>query len=206
MHHRHGLIEALCALGFTTYEARTYTGLLEGHGQTAYGLSKITGVPQPKIYEVLRKLEMKGAAVLVNAEPQKFSATSPQELLTRLRTEFEARMEIADSAVAITLSSQGRISEAPEVVTGLYGWESVMGAARNLLSEAREKVYFSAWIPELTELRSQIESAAGKDVFFITLAFGPGKLPNSHGQLYRHRSTLKNLYHHLPKQAFGPRR
>ena len=203
MEHRAGLVEALCALGFTTYEARTYTGLLEESSQTAYGLSKITGVPQPKIYEVLRKLEARRAAVLVHSDPQKFSATPPAELLLRLRAEFEARMESADTAVAAALSENGTLTETPEVMTGLSGRTSVVETARNLIASAQEKVYMSGWIPELNELTPEIKQASENGVFFITLGFGQGHVSEPNGHFYRHASTLNTIYHHHQNRHFA---
>ncbi len=196
MEHRTGLVDALCSLGFTTYEARTYTGLLKEYGQTAYGLSKITGVPQPKIYEVLRKLEARGAAVLIDTDPQKYSATPPNDLLASLRVEFESRMDTADHEVAVALSGSEQLTEAPEVMTGLYGKTSVLDTARNLMAKAREKVYLSAWIPEISELAPEIDRASQDGVFFVTVGFGQGHATIPNGQFYRHGSTLKTLYHH----------
>ena len=203
MEHRAGLVEALCALGFTTYEARTYTGLLEESSQTAYGLSKITGVPQPKIYEVLRKLEARKAAVLVNSDPQKFSATPPAELLLRLRAEFEARMEFADTAVAAALLENGTLTETPEVMTGLSGRVSVLETAKKLIAGAQEKVYISGWIPELTELTPEIRQASSNGVFFVTLGFGKGQAFEPNGHFYRHASTLNTVYHHHQNRHFA---
>jgi len=203
MNHRAGLVEALCALGFTTYEARTYTGLLEVSSQTAYGLAKLTGVPQPKIYEVLRKLEARKAAVLVDSDPQRFSATPPVELLRRLRAEFEARMESADTAVAAALTENGALTETPEVMTGLSGRVSVLQTARSLIAGAREKVYVSGWIPELAELTPEFSRASSNGVFFVTLGFGNGQVFEPNGHFYRHSSTLKTLYHNHQNRHFA---
>lgn len=203
MNHRAGLVEALCALGFTTYEARTYTGLLEVSSQTAYGLAKLTGVPQPKIYEVLRKLEARKAAVLVESDPQRFSATPPVELLLRLRAEFEARMESADTAVAAALTENGALTETPEVMTGLSGRVSVLETARNLIAGAQKKVYVSGWIPELAELRPELKKGSSRGVFFVTLGFGKGHAYEPNGHFYRHASTLNTIYHHHQNRHFA---
>ena len=203
MNHRAGLVEALCALDFTTYEARTYTGLLEVSSQTAYGLAKLTGVPQPKIYEVLRRLEARKAVVLVDSDPQRFSATPPGELLLRLRADFEARMESADMAVAVALSENGTLTETPEVMTGLAGRVSVVENARKLIAGAQEKVYMSGWIPELADLAPELKQGSSKGVFFVTLGFGKGQAYEPNGHFYRHASTLNTLYHHHQNRHFA---
>lgn len=188
-------MEALQSLGFSSYEARTYTGLLHGYGQTAYALSKSTGVPQPKIYEALRKLEARGAAILVDTDPQRFSATPPTEMLDKLRGDFQSRLDGAETAVTLALAMNNSAqTSVPEVVTGLRGHETVLGVAREALDAAREKVYLSAWRPELTALANNIHIAAEREVQFVVLGFGKGEVSIPNGQLFRHQSNVDSLY------------
>lgn len=189
------LVGALQSLGFSSYEARTYTGLLQGYGQTAYALSKSTGVPQPKIYEALRRLEVRGAAVLVGTDPQKYSATPPEELLNKLRAEFQVRMDDAETAVSTALAASSFAqTTVPEVVNGLRGRETVVGLARDLIDGAQGKVYLSAWRPELTDLADSINGAARRGVEFVVLCFGKGRLSLDNAQVIRHMSTIDSLY------------
>ena len=53
--------ERLTQLGFSQYEARTYVGLLMSDSATGYSVANETGVPQPKVYETLRRLVDRGA-------------------------------------------------------------------------------------------------------------------------------------------------
>lgn len=189
------LVDALQSLGFSSYEARTYTGLLSGYGQTAYALSKSTGVPQPKIYEALRKLQSRGAAILVDTDPQKFSATPPTDMLDQLRGDFQSRLDDAEAAVTLALAMNTiEQTSVPEVVTGLRGHETVLSLSREAIDGAREKVYLSAWRPELTELADSIHAAAHRGVQFVVLGFGKGDLSIPNGQLFRHQSNVDSLY------------
>src|SRR5687768_3987690 len=92
-----GLADALVALGFSQYEARAYVGLLSGgYGQTAYALWKVTGVPQPKIYEALRRLVERGVAIQVGTRPQRFAPRQVDEVLAKLRADFDSRLDDAE--------------------------------------------------------------------------------------------------------------
>ena len=198
------LIGAMCALGFSTYEARTYAGLLNSYGQTAYALSKETGVPQPKIYEALRRLEAREAAVLVDQNPLRYSATPPDELLDRLRTDFQRKVDAAESAATRALAKNPDASTAvPEIFTGLRGHSSVIGVARDLISSAEHKVYVSAWASELKALSTTLNGVGTTGVTCIALAFGKGKVSLPHAQLYRHASTLHSLYPHHQNRHFA---
>src|SRR5665213_1958809 len=64
----------LTQLGFSQYEARTYIGLLLSNGATGYSVANDTGVPQPKVYETLRRLVERGAAVRTGAKPARHLA------------------------------------------------------------------------------------------------------------------------------------
>ena len=81
------LAERLVRLGFSQYEARTYLGLLR-HGElTGYALANQTGVPQPKIYETLRRLLDRGAVAQTTQHPARYVAVSSETLLGALEQE-----------------------------------------------------------------------------------------------------------------------
>ena len=53
------IIESLMFLGLTSYEARTYTSLVQMGQATASEISRHSGVPKSKIYDVLEGLREK---------------------------------------------------------------------------------------------------------------------------------------------------
>src|SRR5437660_10605819 len=89
------IVERLARLGFSLYEARTYVGLLAAGGSTGYSVANETGVPQPKVYETLRRLVDRGAAVQSGVRPARYAAVPPQVLLTSLEEDFRERLEAA---------------------------------------------------------------------------------------------------------------
>ncbi|HEX9344040.1 MAG TPA: helix-turn-helix domain-containing protein, partial [Actinomycetota bacterium] len=64
-----GLAERLVELGFSHYEARAYLGLLGQQPMTGYALANATRIPQPKVYETLRRLVDKRVVVQTGADP-----------------------------------------------------------------------------------------------------------------------------------------
>src|SRR5476649_2608450 len=85
----------LTQLGFSQYEARTYIGLLLSNGATGYSVANDTGVPQPKVYETLRRLVERGAAAHTGEKPARYSAVPPDVLLKGLEDDFAARVAAA---------------------------------------------------------------------------------------------------------------
>ena len=57
---QHAAVQRLMELGFSQYEAQAYVGLLGREPLTGYALANVTGIPQPKVYETLRRLTAKG--------------------------------------------------------------------------------------------------------------------------------------------------
>lgn len=189
-----GLTASLIALGFSQYEARSYVGLLAEYGQTAYALSKVTGVPQPKIYEAVRKLIDRDAAVQVGTDPQRFAAKPVDELLEHLRRDYSERLEEAERTAAEALRGTEATTAQPQVIRTLNGKDAALSAAEAKINDASTKVYISAWGEDLAALADAIHAAEERGVAAIALVFGRTKFTLRKGALYRHASTAKVLY------------
>src|SRR5581483_3122836 len=74
------MVERLTRLGFSLYEAKAYVGLLANGEQTGYALSNLTGVPQPKVYETLRRLVEQGAVIQVSEKPAVYAPLPAEQL------------------------------------------------------------------------------------------------------------------------------
>lgn len=76
------LLADLRRIGFTDYEGRIYVELMrQGTPETAYELSKNTGVPRPNAYNALESLAQRGAVLAVSESPARYAAAPPEELL-----------------------------------------------------------------------------------------------------------------------------
>ncbi len=112
-------------LGMTGYEIRVYVSLLEAGAMTAADISKKSGVPYSKIYEVLNSLEDKGWLESDSSRPQKFFPKSPSTALEAMRMRSENSFRESQSAIVSELMpiyTKSGIKEKPEiwVVRGIY--------------------------------------------------------------------------------------
>src|SRR5919201_1740747 len=94
------LVERLVRLGFSQYEGRAYVGLLMHGEQTGYALANATGVPQPKIYETLRRLLERGALVQVSQRPARYRAVASDALLAAYERDVLERVQRARDELA----------------------------------------------------------------------------------------------------------
>lgn len=188
------LVDALMSLGFTQYESRTYIGLLREAGQTAYSVSKVSGVSQPKVYEALRRLEIRGAAVQVGADPLRFTAMSPEDLISGLRSEISARFITAERELARVLDETGEPEQSPTVMSSVTSRDALMRSALTSIRSAESKLYISGWVGELSELAEDVASAAEAGVESVALVFGREPVPIRVGRVFQHQSTAKMVY------------
>ncbi|GGY33160.1 TrmB family transcriptional regulator [Streptomyces djakartensis] len=187
-------VEQLTELGFSQYEARAYVGLLGSEPMTGYALANRTGIPQPKVYETLRRLEEKDAVVRVGDNPARFLAVPSDQLLAQVDAGFRAR--VAESRRSLAEVSQGQANQRAHVLPSLSDWESVAATASGILRRATQHVYLSAHADQLTPLEADISDAQDRGVRFDILCFGPSPVTVHNGRTVQHTSTEGVLYRH----------
>lgn len=130
-------------LGLTSYEIRVYTSLLDSGSMTASEISKRSGVPYSKIYEVLNSLEEKGWLESDSSRPQKFFPKSPSTALEVTRSRYDNRFRQSHAAIMselMPLYTKSGVKERPEiwVSTGIMNIASkvneiIQGSQQELL-------------------------------------------------------------------------
>ncbi len=182
----------LVRLGFSQYEARTYVGLLATEAATGYTIANLTGVPQPKVYETLRRLVERGAAVQTDVRPARYAAVPPTVLLARLEDEFQDRLEAAREGLEHVPLLVG--TDAPFPARSLDGFDAAAAAAATAIAGASERVYLHGRSDELRALSGAVHAASERDVEFVIVHFGPLPFARPRGQVRRHASTEGTLY------------
>lgn len=188
------LVQALHELGFSQYEAKCYVGLMAAEPQTGYRVSKATGVPQPKVYETLRKLVSRGVVRELAGDPTLFSAIPPEALLDQLEGTFERRLE--DARESVKAIAGANLPSDMEYVERFDRHEDVVRAAVECLTAATRRVYLSASSQELTALKPAITAATERDVDVVVLAFGRKKVALGKARVFHHASTDGALFRH----------
>ncbi|WP_407570678.1 TrmB family transcriptional regulator [Deinococcus altitudinis] len=133
----------LQALGLTEYEARAYTALLALGRAVPARVARQAGIPRPKIYETLERLEGRGLAAKVGQSPLEYAPLSAREYLARSRRAFDDRLGALDRDL-----SRLAPDPAPEAVYHLYGEAALRSMCEDLTLNARRTV-FMAGEPEL---------------------------------------------------------
>ena len=185
------LLAPLQELGFSLYEARCYVGLLNSEPQTGYSVAKATGVPQPKVYEALRKLVTRGAAYELAGTPTRFVGAPPQVLFDQLESKVEATIDSARRA-ALEFVDEAAPSVDPLLV--LRDWPAVVRSAASAIESATRRLYVSATAAQLKDLGEQLRAALDRGVDVIVLCFGAMPFQDERIRLFRHLSTEGVIY------------
>ncbi len=176
---RQQTIAALEQLGFSTYEARAYIGLLQQNPITGYQLSKLSGVPRSRIYETLERLAARGYAVALQSDPAQYSPLAVPELLAHLQEQFDGALSKLDTELGQLATAQ-----APESIWNLRGRPDILRRARTMITKAQERVYVVGWGETLQELQPELEAAARRGVRIVMISCGESNL--AVGKHYHH--------------------
>jgi sugar-specific transcriptional regulator TrmB len=76
--------ERLIELGLTSYEAKAYLALVRRDSSAPADVSRLSGIPRQRIYDVLHTLVEKGLASHRPGPPAKYAAVSPEYAIERL--------------------------------------------------------------------------------------------------------------------------
>ncbi len=160
-------IHALEQVGFSTYEARVYLGLLKQNPITGYQLSKLSGVPRSRIYETLERLVSKGYAVALQTDPAEYSPLTAHELVAYLQEQFDGTLSKLETELKKVSTAQ-----AMESMWNLRGHEDILRRVRRMIAQAEENVYLVGWGATIQELQPELEAADRRGIRIILITCG----------------------------------
>jgi len=153
-------VQILRQLGFAEYEARAYVGLLRRSPLTGYELARLSGVPRADIYDVLRRLEDRGAVVRVDAEGGvRYAPVAPDELVARLHSRYHDLIEDARRTLA-----QVRAPAEHEYVWNTRGYPVLIDHARSLVRSAHVELLVGVYPPEARAIGPDLAGAEARGV------------------------------------------
>lgn len=194
MDQRVEVVERLVELGFTQYEARGYSGLLGQEPMTGYALANETKIPQPKVYETLRRLEDRRAVVRVGDEPARYVAVPAEHLLAQLEGQF--RLRLSEAKHSLSQLALGGGDEGLRVMDSLTTRSAAVKRTSELLESSTRHVYLSLHADQFAELVTAVTEADRRGVRIDLLLFGGSSIELRHGRVLRHSSTSGVIYRH----------
>lgn len=139
------------SLGLTNYEIRVYTTLLFSGSTTAAEISKRSGVPYSKIYDVLNNLYERGWTYSDNSRPQNFFPKSPstavEAMIVEMENSFRSYRNILINELMPIYEKTG-LKEKPDiwVVSGLH---NIADKVTEIIRSSKEEILIA--IPKVPE-------------------------------------------------------
>ena len=177
--------QVLQKLGFGDYEARAYVGLLQRSPMTGYELAKVTGIPRANIYEILPRLEERGAVMRLDSPSgARYSAIPPSELMPRLADRFNADLVAAEKALVEPVSRMDQ-----DYAWNVESYRAVLDHARTLIDSAEKEILIVIWPQEAGVLAHDVAKAEKRGVSITTLCLNActRECGGCQGSIFRYR-------------------
>lgn len=155
------VFEKLQKLGLNLYEAKAYASLLKIGTANAYKVSKESGIPRARIYDVLETLTKRGLAMVEESSKNTkiYTPVPSKVFLEKTKKEWENDFEDVTNAL-VELETEANKQDV--YVFTVKGKENITSFCRQLLKGARQYVMISMWnqmyellLPELEECQSR---------------------------------------------------
>ena len=181
------IIMQMKSLGLTEYEVKAYLTLLKEYPINGYALSKSSGIPRSRIYEVLNGLKRK--QIVFEQESNNKTIYSPLEpslLLKKLKKDFESVIESVGEYTTNLYNSKENDFE-PKVIRGR---DEILKMIKVLLKDANKRVVLSIWDEELLDLKTEVDGIVESGVILRGMYFG---YDNPYEDLVTHRRMKRYI-------------
>lgn len=165
-------LQGLKQMGFTENEAKVYLALMKHPGVTGYEVSRFSGVPRAKVYEVLDGLEQRGAVLLEPGEDRTLYRALPY---TALLGEYRRRTDLLLTDLYRDLSQHVKPVSGPATVT-ITGLGRVLARAGEIIATARQTLVAAGRPEELQALGAALAESERRGVLAAVLSRGPVRL------------------------------
>lgn len=128
----------LRALGLTEYESKAYVAMLLLGPTVPSRIARQAGIPRPKIYETLERLEGRGLAQKTQTSPIGYVPLSAQEYIERSKREFFGRMEALERDLARLTADT-----TPQAIHSLVGEKAILALSQSIVENAKHTLHIA---------------------------------------------------------------
>ncbi|ULT54929.1 TrmB family transcriptional regulator [Neobacillus drentensis] len=177
------IVQQLKKLGFNEYEAKAYVSLVKQGPVTAYQVSKDSGIPRARIYDVLGNLVEKGLVLKEEIDDTTRYSPLPVEIfLQKAQSEWQSTYSVLIDSLRSLETSDEKMDN--RVLT-LKDYKTIINYCETLIKKAEKRIVISMWDDMYEVLKKDlIQATETAIVQGITL-----HVENPIGDLEIHRNT-----------------
>ncbi|HHY1425936.1 TPA: TrmB family transcriptional regulator [Bacillus cereus] len=154
------IVQQLKKIGFNEYEAKSYVSLVKQGPVTAYQVSKDSGVPRARIYEILGNLVEKGIVMKEEInDTTRYSPLPVEIFLQKAQSEWQSTYEgISDSLKKLETSEE----KTDNRVITLKDNQTIISYCQTLIKKAERRIVISMWDEMYEALKEELAEVADK--------------------------------------------
>ncbi|ACS33100.1 HTH-type sugar sensing transcriptional regulator TrmBL1 [Thermococcus gammatolerans] len=160
------IIEKLQRLGLTKYESVAYITLLKLGPSKATDITKESGIPHTRVYDVLSSLHRKGFVDVMQGTPRLYKPVNPEVILEKIKEEIIRDIDSLKGAF-LELYREVHGEELPEIWT-IQGFDNTVERAEYVIRSAKHEVLINTPLEFLELLKNEIKGR--KDVIFVIIS------------------------------------
>jgi len=181
------IINDMKKLGFSEYECKAYLNLLEEYPLNGYTLSKNSGIPRSRIYEILKNLIEKQMVFEQREEKNKlYYPVEPDIFIKKLRHHYD---DIFENISQFTEKLYTEKKQADKLVI-IKGRKNIFSFLNLLIKGADKRIAMSVWDEEIRDLTEELDSAIRRGVALRGIYFGEN---NPYDTLVPHRRIKRYM-------------
>ncbi|MCT4584934.1 MAG: hypothetical protein N4A54_08430 [Peptostreptococcaceae bacterium] len=188
------IIEDMKKLGLSEYEIKAYLKLLEEYPLNGYALSKNSGIPRSRIYEILENLKNKQMVFEeTNEKSTVYYPLEPKLLLNKLRYDFE---NIIENVETYANELYNKEKENNKLVV-IKGRKNIIDFINVIVKSAKKRITVSIWEEEIEGLKDGLNEAIARGVDVKGIYFGknnPFKSVMTHRRIERYLAEKEERY------------
>ena len=153
-------MQQLKKLGFNEYEAKSYVSLVKQGPVTAYQVSKDSGIPRARIYDVLSNLLEKGIVMKEEINDTiRYSPLPVEIFLQKAQSEWQSTYTVISDSLRSLETSEEKVDN--HVIT-LKDYKTIISYCQTLLKKAERRIVISMWDDMYEVLKEELAEAANK--------------------------------------------
>ncbi len=158
-------VENLVRLGLSRYQAMVYSALSSLGPSGVSEISRTSGVPRTKVYDVLEQLSKTGAIESQAGRPALYRASSPSALVRQLRDEYMASADEAIKSLEYEMPRGPQLSER-DLIWTFKGEDAIRRKLSETIASAKTKLTIVEPYPAqlISSVGSALRSSSKKGV------------------------------------------
>jgi HTH-type transcriptional regulator, sugar sensing transcriptional regulator len=160
------IVDLLTQFNLTRQEASIYLTLLSEGGLNGYEVAKITGISRSNTYTSLAALVEKGGAFIIEGSTTKYTPVPIEEFCdNKIRKLHEKKQDLIKSIPQKRDEVEGYIT--------IKGKSHILNKMRNMILEAKERVYLSVTEQILECILPEIKNAIDRGIKIVLITNVP---------------------------------